>query len=122
MFDLNDTDYMKAAIEESEEYTGETLTVLTISASSGTSASMEPRSITWGSTDLVANVKRVSAREINESGGIYKSDDMVVYSSGSFSEDAKLVYRSGTYDVIEKPSFTCIDEQDLRYKVVIRRA
>lgn len=122
MFDLNDVDFIKNSIEETEEYTAEFVNIYVLSASTGTAASLEPKSITWGSSEMKANVKRISAREINESGGIYKPDDLAIYSSGSYSQDAKIVYRAGTYDVVEKPASTFIDNVDVRWKSVVRRA
>ena len=122
MFDLNDVDFIKNSIEETEEYTAEIVDIYVLSSSTGTAASLEPKSITYSSDEMKANVKRVSAREINESGGIYKPDDLAIYSSGSYSQDAKIIYRSGTYNVVEKPAPTYIDNVDVRWRSVVRRA
>ena len=122
MKDLGDTDFIKESIESVEEYTSEFITVFTVSGSTGTPSSLDPKTITWGCSEMKATVKRISAREINESGGIYKSDDLACYSSGSYSQDAKIVYRTGTYDVVEKPAPTTIDEIDVRWRSVLRRA
>lgn len=122
MFDLQDVDFIKNSIEETEEYTAETVDVCILSSSTGTAASLEPKSVTWSSDEMKANVKRISAREINESGGIYKPDDLAIYSSGSYSQDAKIIYRSGTYDVVEKPAPIFIDNYDVRWKSVVRIA
>ncbi len=121
MFDLADTDFMKDSIAETEDFTGETIVVYTLSSSTATLSSLEPASVVYGSTQETANVRRISAREVNESGGIYMADDLVVNSSGSYSQNARIGYRSGTYEVIEKPAPTPIGEIDLRWKAVIRR-
>ena len=122
MLDLEDINFIKNSIEETEEYTSEIITIYTISSSTGTACSLEPKTITYNSDEMKANVKRLSAREINDSGGIYKADDLAVFSSGSFSQDVKLIFRSGTYDVVEKPAPTYIDNYDVRWKSVVRRA
>ena len=122
MLDLGDVDFIKNSIEETEEYTAEFITIFTISATAGTASSLEPKTITWGSKTMDANLVRLSAREINDSGGIYKQDDMACFSSGSYSQDSKIVYRSGTYDVVEKPAQTVIDNNDVRWRSVLKIA
>jgi len=121
MLELGDVDYIKGCIESVGEYTEEIITLYTISASSGTGPSMEPKSVTWVSTDIKANVQRLSAREINESGGIYEADDLAVHSIGSYNKEAKIGWRTGTYNVIEKPAPTTIADNDVRFRAVVRR-
>ena len=118
----NDLDFIKDSIEDVEEYTSEFITVFTVSSTTGTPSSLEPKTITSGSTEIKAMVKRVSAREINESGGIYKADDLACFTSGSYSSDAQVVYRSGTYNVVEKSVPTYIGDYDVRWRGVLRRA
>jgi len=83
---------------------------------------MEPKTVTWANTDIKANVQRVSAREVAESGGIYESDDLLVHSLGSYSNEAKIGWRTGTYNVIEEPAPTTVGDVDVRFRGVMRRA
>ena len=122
MKNLNDVDFIQNSIEDVEEYTAESLTVFTISASTGTASSLEPPTITYSSITLLADVTRISAREVNESGGIYKPDDLVINHTGSISQDCMVAYSSGTYNLVDKPVTTTIDNVDVRYRSVVRRA
>ena len=121
MADLSDIDFIQTSIEQAGEYTEEMITLFTLSASCGTAASLEPKTITWGTSEMKATIRRISGRELNEAGGIYKVDDLAIYSSGSYSQDAKIGYRSGTYEVVEKPTSTTIADTDVRWRAVLRR-
>src|SRR3989304_1715514 len=101
----DDVDFIRNSLEETQEYTDEFITIFTISSSTGTASSLEPRSVTWGSTETKAKIRRLSAREINEAGGIYKMDDLLLYTGGSLSSDAKVGYRTGTYEVVDSGGF-----------------
>ena len=121
MFKLHDITYMNSAIDEVDEYIGETATLFILSSSSGTPSSLEPATMSYGSSEMTAHISRISAREVNESGGIYESDDLVAYSSGSYSQKDRIIYRSGTYNVIEKLTPITIDDVDVRWRGVLRR-
>ena len=120
MLNLGDVDFIKDSIEETEDYTGEEVTLKVLSSSTGTASSLTPRTMVYGTESAVATVRRINARELNESGGIYQADDLVCCSSGSFSQEAQIIYRSGTYDVIEKQQPTTIDGEDVRFRTVLR--
>lgn len=121
MLELGDLDFIKDSIEEVEEWIAEFVTIFTVTATAGTPSSLEPIAITTGSAEIRATVRRISAREINESGGIYKQDDLIINSSGSINSDADVVYRSGTYSMIEKMQPVLVDYEDVRWKGVLRR-
>ena len=121
MFKNRDIEFMKNSISEVDEYVGEMTTLFILSSSSGTPSSLEPAVMTYGSSEVSAHVNRISAREVNESGGIYEADDLIAYSSGSYSQKDMVVYRSGTYNVIEKPAPITINDTDLRWRAVLRR-
>ena len=121
MLKPHDITYMNNAIDEVDEYVGETATLFILSSSSGTPSSLEPAVMTYGSSETTAHISRISAREVNESGGIYEADDLIAYSSGSYSNKDMIVYRSGTYNVIEKLTPVTIGDVDLRWRGVLRR-
>lgn len=121
MLELGDLDFIKDSIEEVEEWTSEFITIFTVTATAGIPASLEPITTTVGSTEMKATVRRISAREINESGGIYKQDDLIFNSSGSVNSDCDVVYRSGTYSMIEKMQPVLVDYEDVRWKGVLRK-
>lgn len=121
MLELGDLDFIKDSIEEVEEWTSEFITIFTITATSGVPSSLEPIDITTGSTEIKATVRRISAREINESGGIYKQDDLMIHSSGSINSNSDVVYRTGTYCMIDKMSPILVDYEDVRWRGVLRR-
>ena len=121
MDELSDLDFIKSSLEEIGEYTEEFITVYTITASSGTSASLEPTTITYELRDEKAMVRRLSAPEINESGGVYHSDDLRVIVRGSWSQDDKIIYHSGTYKAVEKVQNDYLVD-DIKWQAVVRRA
>ena len=124
----DDVDFIRNSIEETQDYTDEFITIFTVSSSTGTASSLEPRSVTWGSTETRAKVRRLSAREVNESGGIYKMDDLLLYTGGSLSSDAKVGYRTGTYEVVDSGGRLVqgtpihIGGYDVRFQTAVRRA
>jgi len=122
MFELDDVDFIKGCIESVGEYTEEIITLYVISSSAGTGPSMEPKTVTYNIQEIKANVQRVSAREVAESGGIYESDDLLVHSLGSYDQKAKIGWRTGTYNVIEEPQPTTVGDVDVRFRGVMRRA
>lgn len=121
MDELSDLDFIKTSLEDIGEFTEEFITVYTITASSGTSSSLEPTTITYGSREEKATVRRLSTPEISESGGVYQSDDLRVIMRGSWSQDDKIIYSTGTYKAVEKVQNDYLID-DIKWQAVVRRA